>query len=115
MTEVSPVAGVRYGSFMNLRGSLRTLGFLGALALTAPAATAQSRAIEVKVGETVDFALPRQPQILGVENTSIATAAILPDGHARITGVAVGNTRLVGRDFAELPMIFPITVVARTP
>jgi Flp pilus assembly secretin CpaC len=100
---------------MNIRGPLRTLGFLGALALAAPAATAQSRAIEVKVGETVDFALPRQPQILGVENTSVATAVILPDGHARITGVSVGSTRLVGRDFAELPMIFPITVLARAP
>ena len=102
-------------AMLSSRTPLRTLALLGSLAfaLTTDAVSAQSRAIEVKVGETVFFALPRQPQILGVENTAVATVAVLADGRAQITGVSVGTTRLVGRDFAELPMVFPITVTAR--
>ena len=74
---------------------------------------AQQRPIEVKVGEDVFFQLPRQPQILGTEHPDIATLTVLPDGRARIHGVSVGATRIIGRDFGDLPMIFPIVVTAR--
>jgi hypothetical protein len=83
------------------------------LALVARAARAQQRPIEVKVGEDVFFQLPRQPQILGTEHPDIATVTVLPDGRARIHGVSVGATRIIGRDFGDLPMIFPIVVNAR--
>ena len=83
------------------------------LALAASASRAQERALEVRVGDDAFLPLPRQPRIFGSEDEAIATVTVLPDGRARVHGVAPGRTRLVGRDFAELPMIFPVVVTAR--
>ena len=86
----------------------------GALAAAGAAgAQAQPQAFEVRVGEERSFPLPRQPQILGSEDPSIATVTVLPDGRAVVRGVAPGRTRIVGRDFGDLPMIFPVVVIAR--
>jgi len=83
--------------------------------LAAASAFAQDSAITVAVGETVTFALPRQPQILGVEDPAIASLTVLPDGRARVTGRHEGRTRIVGRDNAQVPMIFEVKVVAPAP
>jgi hypothetical protein len=86
----------------------------GALVAAGAAAGAQApRAFEVRVGEERSFPLPRQPQILGSEDPAIATVTVLPDGRAVVRGVSVGATRIVGRDFGDLPMIFPVVVTAR--
>lgn len=85
------------------------------LALRAARASAQSDAsvgVEVAVGETVTIALPRSPMIIDSENRAVATFELLPDGTARVTGVSVGSTRIVGQDFASVPMIFPVRVIA---
>ncbi len=82
-------------------------------ALAAGGVEAQARPIEVRVGEAKEFMLPRQPQILGMEDPAIATVTVLPDGRAVVRGVSVGATRIVGRDFGDLPMIFPVVVTAR--
>lgn len=66
--------------------------------------------VRVKVGKTVKITLPRQPQIVGVEDPSIATLKVLPDGHALVRGVRAGRTRIIGRDNAQLPFIIPVTV-----
>ena len=66
--------------------------------------------VKVKVGQTVKVPLPRQPKILGVEDPSIASLKVTPDGHALVTGLRQGRTRIVGRDFAELPIIIPLVV-----
>jgi hypothetical protein len=77
-----------------------------------PAAPVQI--ITVRVGETVTFMLPRRPMIINSENTDVATLVIRPDGAALVTGVSVGATRIIGRDIATLPMIFPVEVLAAT-
>lgn len=82
-------------------------------ALAAMTAEAQPRPLEVRVGEEKSFPLPRQPQILGSEDPAIATVTVLPDGRAVVRGVSVGATRIVGRDFGDVPMIFPVVVTAR--
>lgn len=68
--------------------------------------------VRVKVGQTVKVALPRQPQIIGIEDTSIASMKVEGDGHALVTGLRPGKTRIIGRDFAELPIIIPVTVTS---
>lgn len=83
------------------------------LALGASLASAQARPLEVRVGDDTYLALPRQPRILGSEDDAIATVTVLPDGRARVHGVAAGRTRVIGRDFAELPMVFDVVVTAR--
>lgn len=108
-----PREGGRIVAGMLPRRHLLALLAASPLALVARAARAQQRPIEVKVGEDVFFQLPRQPQILGTEHPDIATVTVLPDGRARIHGVSVGATRIIGRDFGDLPMIFPIVVAAR--
>jgi hypothetical protein len=75
-------------------------------------AVAQPRPLEVKVGHEIEFQLPRQPQIIDVEHHDVATLTVLPDGRARVRGVAVGATRIIGRDFGDLPMIFAVRVIA---
>ena len=98
--------------------TLRLLGLAGcvALALAAGEASAQTtQAIEVRVGETVSFALPRLAQIIDTEDHAVATMIVTPDGHARVTGVSVGQTRIIGRDFAQIPLIFPVTVIPARP
>jgi Flp pilus assembly secretin CpaC len=69
----------------------------------------------VQVGETKSFALPRQPQIIGVEDPSIASMRVLPDGTARVTGLREGTTRIVGRDNAQVPIVIGVKVVAPPP
>ncbi|TAK28513.1 MAG: hypothetical protein EPO40_13840 [Myxococcaceae bacterium] len=98
--------------------AIRALGLAGCLALGLSGADASAQttaAVEVRVGETVSFALPRLVQIIDTEDHSIATMVVTPDGQARVTGVAVGRTRIVGRDIAQLPLIFPVTVVPARP
>lgn len=95
--------------------SMRVLGLAAGLALAAStgAVSAQSSpSIEVRVGQSVTFELPRRPMIIDSEDRQIATLVVLPDGHAQVTGVAAGHTRIIGRDIASLPMIFPVTVLA---
>jgi hypothetical protein len=92
----------------------RAFTLLGLLALvglaTAPASAQPASAIEVRVGETVNFSLPRLVQIIDPEDHAIATMIVTPDGQARVTGVSEGRTRIVGRDLAQLPLIYPVTV-----
>lgn len=97
---------------------VRALGLAGVVALafsTGPAAAQNAGGVEVRVGESVNYQLPRLPQIIDTEDHAIATMVVLPDGQARITGVAVGRTRIIGRDISQLPMIFPINVIPATP
>lgn len=98
--------------------AIRAFGLAGCLALGLSGADASAQtaaAVEVRVGETVSFALPRLVQIIDTEDHAIATMVVTPDGQARVTGVAVGRTRIVGRDIAQLPLIFPVTVVPSRP
>jgi hypothetical protein len=98
--------------------AIRLVGLAGcaALALASGVAAAQTAsAVEVRVGETVSFALPRIAQIIDTENHAVATMVVTPDGHARVTGVAPGTTRIIGRDLAQLPLIFPVTVLPARP
>ncbi len=84
---------------------------LVALAFAAPApALAQTRPIEVRVGETVEFTLPRLMMIVDSEDSSIATFARHDDGTATVTGVAVGRTRIIGRDYASMPLLLDVVV-----
>lgn len=95
---------------------------LAALALTAaplaqpapqpPAPPAAATAVEVRVGETATVPLPRAPMIIGTEDESVARVTVLSDGRAAITGVSVGQTRVIGRDFAQVPIIFPVVVTS---
>lgn len=91
----------------------RSLLLAGAGVALSAVSAADPRPFEVRVGEERSFALPRQPQILGSEDPAVATVTVLPDGRALVRGVAVGATRIVGRDFGDLPMIFPVVVTAR--
>lgn len=92
------------------------LAGFGALAMAGADASAQTaHEIEVRVGETVSFTLPRLVQIIDTEDRSIATMIVTPDGQARVTGVAEGRTRIVGRDLAQLPLIYPVTVLPARP
>ncbi|MDB4929660.1 MAG: hypothetical protein JWM10_2144 [Myxococcaceae bacterium] len=98
------------------RRAFTLLGLLGLVGLaTAPASAQTTSAIEVRVGETVSFTLPRLVQIIDTEDHAVATMVVTPDGHARITGVSEGRTRVIGRDLAQLPLIYPVTVVAARP
>jgi len=74
------------------------------------AGEAAAAGVKVKVGQTVKVPLPRQPKILGIEDPSIASMKVTDDGHAMVTGLRPGKTRIIGRDFAELPIIIPVTV-----
>ena len=96
-----------------MRTTLVALCFAGALCAVASAQTPAE--VAVAVGETVTFPLPRQPQIIGVEDPAIASLEVLPDGRARVTGRREGGTRIVGRDHAQVPMIIGVKVVAATP
>jgi hypothetical protein len=87
------------------------------LALRAARASAQTGVapVEVAVGETVTITLPRSPMIIDSESRAVATFELMPDGTAHITGVGVGSTRIVGQDFASVPMIIPVRVIAARP
>ncbi len=98
--------------------AIQALGLLGciAMAMAGSKAFAQSTtAVEVRVGETVSFSLPRLVQIIDTEDHAIATIVVTPDGHVRVTGISEGRTRIVGRDLAQLPLIFPVTVLPTRP
>ena len=82
-----------------------------ALATTATTAVAQQRPIEVRVGETAEFTLPRQAMIIDSEDHSIATFELRPDGTAVVTGVAPGRTRIIGRDYAQMPFLYDVIVL----
>ena len=87
--------------------------FLMILAIVLPlllAGGAAAAGVKVKVGQTVTVPLPRQPKIIGIEDASIASMKVTDDGHAMVTGLRPGKTRIIGRDFAELPIIIPVTV-----
>ena len=77
---------------------------------SAPASAAATAAVQVKAGKMVTIRLPRNPRIIGVEDPSVATLEILAGGHARVLGKRAGKTRVIGRDFAELPIVIPVTV-----
>jgi hypothetical protein len=64
----------------------------------------------VKVGKTVTFPLPRRPQFLSSEDSSIASLKVLPSGQAQVTGHKPGTTRLVGRDDGQRPIIIRVRV-----
>lgn len=85
------------------------------LALAAPYAAAQSAEptpVEVAVGAAVTVTIPRRPMIIDTEDHAVATLEMQPDGTGRVTGVAVGRTRIIGQDFASVPILIPIVVVA---
>jgi hypothetical protein len=67
--------------------------------------------IEVAVGATVTVNIPRRPMIIDTENRAVATLEMQADGTGRVTGVAVGATRIIGQDFASVPILIPIRVV----
>lgn len=77
-------------------------------------ATPAHAAARVKVGQTVKIALPRQPRIVGIEDTTIARLVkVTPDGFVLVRGLKPGATRIIGRDFAEVPIIIPLVVTRR--
>jgi hypothetical protein len=98
----------------SFRRPLGLLLLIGGLALAFSAGPALSQTPEevlVRVGRSVTFPLPRQPQRLVSEDPSVAVVEVLPDGKARVTGVAVGTTRIVGRDHAQVPMTIEVRVL----
>ncbi len=80
------------------------------LAAGSPAAAQTPEVVVVKVGKTVTFPLPRRPQTLSSEDSSVASLEVLPSGQARVTGHKPGSTRLVGRDDAQRPIIIQVRV-----
>ncbi len=91
-------------------------GGLAAAALifaTSPAPlTAQTpQEIRVKVGASAVVPLPRVPKFLSVEDPSIASAEVLPQGKVKVTGKKPGATRLVGRGFGGVPMVIAVKVL----
>lgn len=92
---------------------------LGATALIASAflpagALAQiPQQILVKVGDRSPVMVGGKPKSARSENPAIAKVAILPDGRVQVTGIAVGNTRLIGTKKNNQPLILPIIVQAK--
>lgn len=86
------------------------LAFGAALGGGGPAAAQTPEVVVVKVGKTVTVALPRRPQTLASENPSVASLRVLPAGKAEVTGHKPGETRLVGRDDAHVPIIIKVRV-----
>lgn len=80
-------------------------------AAPAPPAQSTATAIEVHVGESTLFQLPRPPMIIGTEDPSIARVTVRPNGQVVVYGLTVGRTRIIGRDFAQRPLIFPVVVL----
>lgn len=98
----------------NVSRMLAAVLFAGALTLAFTATPAHSQTPEeviVKVGRSATFPLPRQPQILSSEDTSVAVVEVLADGKARVTGVSSGSTRIIGRDHAQVPILIQVRVV----
>jgi hypothetical protein len=95
------------------RNFLCIAGTTGLLSLCSIVHAQADRGVEVAVGQTTVIQLPRMPMVIDSENHAVATLTVLPDGSARVTGVAVGSTRIVGQDFASVPIILVVNVVAR--
>ena len=96
----------------------KVTGLKGLLALlvlmfTVAGGSARAATVRVRVGQTVKVALPRQPKIIGVEDPAIASIKVTDDGKALVRGLKAGRTRIIGRDFAELPFIIPVVVTQR--
>jgi Pilus formation protein N terminal region len=89
-----------------------SLAFVGARVSAQPA---EPTPIEITVGATVTVPIPRRPMIIDTEDHAIATFEMQNDGTARVTGVAVGRTRIVGQDYASVPILIPLNVVAAAP
>ncbi|MDF1562530.1 MAG: pilus assembly protein N-terminal domain-containing protein [Deltaproteobacteria bacterium] len=88
---------------------------LGALALStslaptsAPAQTPQH--IRVKVGSSTTMPIGGAPKEVSVENPEIATVEVLEDGRVKVTGVAEGNTTLIGIGADGGDLVMPIMV-----
>ena len=95
------------------RSSLLLLA--AAVALIFAATTSEAAGgVYVARGNTVSVALPRQPRIIAVEDKSVAAMTVTPDGRALVTGLRAGRTRIVGKDYAEVPIIIPVTVFDET-
>ncbi len=93
---------------------LLRLLFAGGLVLAFIAGPAFSQTPEevlVRESRSVTFPLPRQLQLLESEDPSVAVVEVLADGKARVTGVSVGSTRLVGRDHSQVPIVIRVRVV----
>jgi hypothetical protein len=54
--------------------------------------------------------VPRLLQTIGVEDETVASLTLLPDGHARVRGRRVGRTRIIGRDYAQVPIVIRVRV-----
>ena len=92
-------------------GALFAAGLILALP-TGPALSQTPEEVIVRVDRSVTFPLPRQPLTLASEDPSVAVVEVLPDGKARVTGISVGSTRIVGRDHAQVPIIIAVRVLA---
>lgn len=77
---------------------------------SAQPAVGSTAQITVRVGATTVFQLPRQPQFLSSQNPAVAAMVVLPDGRVQVRGVSAGQTQIVGRDFAEMPFVYAVTV-----
>lgn len=100
---------------MSALSSLRTLLGVVMIDLLAlawlPDAQAQiPEVVHVKVGKVATVQLPRQLQRLSTEDAAIATVEVLPDGRISVTGRKAGETRIVGRDQAQVPIIIRVKV-----
>ena len=90
--------------------------FAAGLVLALPIGPALSQTPEeviVRVDRSVTFPLPRQPMTLASEDPSVAVVEVLQDGKARVTGISAGNTRIVGRDHAQVPIIIAVRVIGQ--
>jgi Flp pilus assembly secretin CpaC len=96
---------------VNMRDDARNLvKVLALLAVALWATPASADEVVVKVGAAVVITLPRQPQRIAVEDETVASLTLLPDGRARVRGLRVGRTRIIGRDHAQVPIIVPVRV-----
>lgn len=93
-----------------LAGGLAAAALL-LVALPAPLLAQTPQEIRVKVGASAIVPLPRAPKFLSVEDPSIASAEVLPQGKVKVTGKKPGTTRLVGRGFGDVPMVIAVKVL----
>lgn len=93
-----------------IAGALFAGGLVLAL-LAGPAFSQTPEEVIVRVDRSVTFPLPRQPLTLASEDPSVAVVEVLADGKARVTGMAPGTTRIIGRDHAMVPIIISVRVL----
>lgn len=92
-----------------------TVGSFALVGARVSAQPSELTPVEIAVGATVTVPIPRRPMIIDTEDHAIATFEMQNDGTARVTGVAVGRTRIVGQDYASVPILIPLNVVAAAP